>query len=315
MRYETLVLRERCFFFYRFRTSDTPGLNACFDLLLKTGADVNKTDKNGATALIKAAECGSTWCVNALIAAGARVNKFDNEGFSPLISATCSNKSEVLGSLIKAGAKINVASKSRSKGQMRFGKTQINRAISSRYPLIAAAFPYRKESSKIIDMLIAVGADVNVVDRDGKTSLHLICSHYSFEKLRTVRLLKTAGADVNWMDNSGSTPLSCVSDVDCVRELLLAGAQINRTTPNALHKIVSSFKYKINPPLARGTCMLLFASGESAGGLRLPVSLRPSEPNLMHLCRKNNPKTSAGAGSAHTSVQQSSPTWTSSPAE
>ena len=295
MRYETLVylidiILMYFFHRYRFRTSNTFDLNACFDVLLKAGADVNKADKNGTTALIKAAESGSTWCVNALLAAGARVNKFDNEGFSPLMSATCANNSEVVGCLIKAGAKINIASESKSKGQMWLGRTQNNRAISCRYPLIATASPYRQESSKIIDMLIAVGADVNVADREGKTTLHLIIrSRYSFEKLRTVRLLIAAGADVNRFDNSGDTPLSCVHEVDCARELLLAGAQINRTKPFDLDTFVTShirnsLKYGIKPSPARDTDMLLFASGESR--LRVPESLQPSEPNLMHLCRK-----------------------------
>ena len=301
MRYQTRIILFCLFRRYRFRTSNKPDLNACFDLILAAGADVNKTDKNGATALIKAAGCGSTWCVNALIAAGACVNKFDREGFSPLMSATCANHSEIVECLIKAGANVNVVSRNRCRKPKRadrrlqndVGRTQVNRAISSKYPLIAAAFPYRQESGKIIDTLISAGADVNVVDRNGKTTLLLICYDYSPKMLHTVRSLIAAGADVNRSDNSGGTPLSCVYDVDCARELLLAGAQINRTTRSALPNINTfdytrrAFNHLIRKPsAAKELRKLLFASGESSL-IYIPDSLFSElKLNLMHLCRK-----------------------------
>ena len=51
----------------------------CLDLLLKSGADVNMTNKNGLTPLMAAVADDQLKCVKLLIQAGADVKKRDNE--------------------------------------------------------------------------------------------------------------------------------------------------------------------------------------------------------------------------------------------
>ena len=251
---------------------------------------MNKTADNGETALIMATQGGSITCVNALIAAGADVNVFDNDGFSPLMNAIFGESTEVIKCLIKAGVEVNTASR---RGGVPASTTQ-SFALSYKYPLVAAAL--REVSGEIINTLITAGADVNVADEDGTTVLHRICGDYSFKKLHTLRSLIKAGADVNRMDNSGNTPLSHVHHAECARELILAGAQMNRTTPNALQRCIAK------QSSTEDLCMLLFAAGETINGATVVINDVNGEErkaavpdyllfddlklNLKHLCRE-----------------------------
>ena len=274
------------------KSAEEPEKRKCFDLLMAAGADVNKTTANGETALMYAAKSGYTMGVNALIDAGADVNVFDNEGFSPLMNAIFREHTEVIECLIKAGVEVNTASR-RGGVPARYAHTT---ALSYKYPLLAAAFRDRQQSGKIIDILITAGADVNATDDGGTTALHDICFNYTFKKLRTVRSLIKAGADVNRMDNSGNTPLSHVRHADCACELLVAGAQINRTTPNALQRCITLHSS------TEEVCMLLFAAGETINGTTVVCKDVYGEEqnvavpnyllfddlklNLKHLCRE-----------------------------
>ena len=48
--------------------------------LIAAGADINKEDNDGETALMSAANEGHVECLKELIAAGADINKEDNDG-------------------------------------------------------------------------------------------------------------------------------------------------------------------------------------------------------------------------------------------
>ena len=80
----------------------------CVKLLLKAGADVNSANKNGDTALIVAASCGSIECTKLLIDAGADVNISNSQEETALIRAAISNNMECVKLLIRAGADVNL---------------------------------------------------------------------------------------------------------------------------------------------------------------------------------------------------------------
>ena len=75
--------------------------------LIKAGADLNKANKNGDTALILAARQGHTEAVQALIQAGADLNKADEDGDTALIRAPARGWGPPVQVLIQAGAGLN----------------------------------------------------------------------------------------------------------------------------------------------------------------------------------------------------------------
>lgn len=71
---------------------------------LKAGADVDKQDKDGWTALLFAATEGQEQAVRLLLSAGADPNFAGNKGETPLLCAVMSGKATLVGALLDAGA-------------------------------------------------------------------------------------------------------------------------------------------------------------------------------------------------------------------
>lgn len=67
-------------------------------------------------------------------------------------------------------------------------------------PLQAAS---SRNHTRIMEMLIEAGADVNVKERNGMTPLHRACQR---NDENMIKFLVSKGADVNAVDNNGHTP-------------------------------------------------------------------------------------------------------------
>ena len=82
------------------------------DELIRSGVDVNQTDKDGHTMLIFAASRRrseiSIDVINKLIRAGVDVNQTDKYGMNSLMYATMQGHSDVVDVLIKANADVNI---------------------------------------------------------------------------------------------------------------------------------------------------------------------------------------------------------------
>lgn len=163
-------------------------------LLLTKGADVNARSDDG-TALMFAVRWGHTEIVKLLLDAGAQVDARHRLGYSALMRAA-----------------------SRSIPEMNPPRGQ----------------PLPPPSAEIMSLLLAKGADVNFVGRDGETPL---MEANSAEK---VRLLVARGAQVNTTDKEGRTALMHAvdrGDVEVVETLLQAGADasvVNKEGATAL---------------------------------------------------------------------------------
>ncbi|HJS23338.1 MAG TPA: ankyrin repeat domain-containing protein [Pyrinomonadaceae bacterium] len=149
-------------------------------LLLTKGADVNARTDDG-TALMMAVRWGHTEIVKLLLDAGAQVDARHRLGYSALM---------------------------RSAG----------RSIPEMNPPRGQPLP--PPSAEIMTLLLAKGADVNFLGRDGETAL---MEANSVEK---AKLLVARGAQVNTTDKEGRTALMFAvvrGDVEVVETLLQAG--------------------------------------------------------------------------------------------
>ena len=73
--------------------------------LLEAGADPNRADNDGETALYGATWGGHAEAIRVLLQAGANPNRANNNGNTPLAAARASNNEAVALALVEAGAR------------------------------------------------------------------------------------------------------------------------------------------------------------------------------------------------------------------
>lgn len=185
--------------------NDVDGVRKC----LKENVDVNKSNIYGHTPLMIAADSDAYEIAQMLIKAGADVNCCTplQGGHCPLAYAACtkSNNKSMIKLLYEAGADINVVDDSTS-------------------PLTAAALNNCFDN---MNYLIELGADVNLQDQNGSTTLMLLSQ---FDRIDSAKILIENGADVNLKDNKGMTVLmyACYyGNIKYAKFLIENGAKIN----------------------------------------------------------------------------------------
>ena len=129
------------------------GMHSCekyADTLIQAGTDVNIQEREGCTALMRAALLGRDKCVDILIQGGADVNVQNRLGNTALMEAVREDHDKCVKTLIQRGADVNT--------QNRGGYTVLMLAVTEGF-------------DKCVEILIQVGADVNLQDDDGNTAL------------------------------------------------------------------------------------------------------------------------------------------------
>lgn len=189
--------------------------------LVENGADVNGTSDDGFTALMIASYFGQLDAVNFLIKHGTGIHHKDNLGYTALHHAVTHDlgSSELLSCLIKNGANVNA------------------RANDNRTPLMIAS---ENNHLNAAIFLTDHGANVDLQDREGYTSLHYAAGNIS-DSCDVLDFLITNGADVNAFTNDKFTPLIIASNcnnLNVVNSLIQHGANIHledRYGQTALH--------------------------------------------------------------------------------
>jgi uncharacterized protein len=121
---------------------------ALASLLIDKGADVNKKDSQGRTALMVTRD--NPAAVTLLLDAGADINAQTSTGETTLLSAIQRSSIDVTNKLIERGADVNLAS------------------AEKLTPLMAAV---RNRDGELIEVLIQKGADPTAKDQNGRTAM------------------------------------------------------------------------------------------------------------------------------------------------
>ena len=162
------------------------------DKVVQSDDDINNPPQK--TAIVLAAQAGWSEGVELLIQSGADVNKSDTLGFTPLIVAAESGKDELLDMLIQAGADVNV-----KKRHYRYGDWIMpykKRRMIGRTALMHAA---NGGNVRCVELLLKAGADVNIVHEIIDEEINLAAVNYAVSSggKEVFELLIDAGADVN----------------------------------------------------------------------------------------------------------------------
>jgi ankyrin repeat protein len=208
--------------------------------LLKSGADVNATQPDGATALHWAAHLDDQDAADRLIKAGARAAVADDHGVTPLWLASLNGSAPMIQLLLSAGADPNAAMKS--------GET----------PLMTAS---RAGKLAAVKLLLAHGANVNA--KQGSRQQTALMWAVAQQHPDVVQALVDAGADldsrtVTWhetvtsgtyrdeshfyqVEDGGYAALTFAArngDVASATILLAAGANVNETVAAGMSALV-----------------------------------------------------------------------------
>ncbi|KAL7931924.1 ankyrin repeat-containing domain protein [Trichoderma chlorosporum] len=148
-------------------------------LLLDRGAKVNAKNSSGETCLHISAEYSYGDVVQLLLERGAIIESKDIGSNTPLHVAARQNHHEAIAQLLlDHGANIEASND------------------DHKTPLILA--------SKLIDIMLSEGADIDAYDKNGETSLHAASSDC---KVNIVELLLDKGANIEAANKNGETPL------------------------------------------------------------------------------------------------------------
>ena len=125
------------------------------EVLIDAGANIDTIDEEGFSPLLRASKDASLDTVKMLVKAGADVSLTDNDGDTCLILAACYGHIETVRALLcMPEVDVNQSND--------MGATSLNRAVF-------------KKRADVVQVLIEVGADVEVKDVKGRTLLHCAC--------------------------------------------------------------------------------------------------------------------------------------------
>ncbi len=177
------------------------------ELLIRAGANVNTANLYGITPLSMACTTGNAAMVKKLLAAGATPKTTQATGETPLMTCSRTGNAEAVKMLLAQGADVNAKETER-------GQTALMWAAAQKHP-------------QVVQALVEYGADLRA--RSTQLPLYtprIIDERLGFYNEKTSYFPKVKG---------GFTPLMFAAqagDLDSVRILLAAGADVNEGTPD-----------------------------------------------------------------------------------
>lgn len=143
--------------------------------------------------LFKSINKGDTGIVASLIAADIDVNCFDSDGHSPLVVSIKQDKFDICKMLIEAGGSFNYGAGS--------------------YGSVLHIAVYKCELW-LVEIILQTGVDVNMIDAEGNTPLHILMGVFSKQKYKCKRigeLIMMKRPLVNFFNYENWTPIHIAS--------------------------------------------------------------------------------------------------------
>lgn len=235
-------------------------------LIKKDKSCVNKTDENGWTALLCAADHGYYDCLQVLIAAKAQIDVGNSEDATPLIFAAQNGRIDCVNALIAAKAQIDLGDK------------------DDETALMHAA---EQGKSDCVEALIGAGAQVNKTDKINSTAL-IWAANGGYPDC--IAALIAAGAKIDHIDKYGQTALILAAHnghPDSIQALIAAGADVAQALRFAIKNNNSlSIKHLLfsgvdaNMPInSRNETALYLAAKKGSKDIGLELLLKQANAN------------------------------------
>jgi ankyrin repeat protein len=205
------VLSRALYFEAHYSLGDVPKALA----IIKAGADINYKGFSGDTVLMGAALHGHTELLKALLERGALVNEKNSGGNTALIMAAAAGKMESVTLLLEYGADRDAKNNygngalfcAAFAGRVGALKALIEKGVNihqrDKEDDFTVLMHYASRGSEEgVQVLLAAGADPNLVDDDGQTALMFAAWGGHIE---TAKVLVAGGALVDVADKNGST--------------------------------------------------------------------------------------------------------------
>ncbi|XP_017783389.1 PREDICTED: histone-lysine N-methyltransferase EHMT2 isoform X2 [Nicrophorus vespilloides] len=196
--------------------------------LTKAGASIIAKGMDGMTALHLAAKCGNLEACEILLSTAAHIKNYidiaDDGGWTPLVWSCEHNHVDIVKYLLSEKA---------------------NPLLSDVEQNVALHWAAFSGSSKIVEMILNFGGEVNVINSHGDSPLHIAARQDNYN---CVLVLLARGAKIDVVNKADETPIECCPENSKSYEALILNIrlqsyiQVDNSTSNCLSNDISEGK-------------------------------------------------------------------------